>query len=152
MLVDAHRGRRPGAMGAIVAGARLSEHAVIEAVPQLLERSRELALLGELLAEVTDRGGGRLVLVKGEAGIGKTVLLRLFCDGLGSSVRVLWAACDPLFTPRPLGPLLDVARLTDGELRERIEADAKPHDVADALIRELGRRAPTVLVLEDLHC
>lgn len=66
-------------------------------------------------------------------------------------MRVLWAACEPLFTPRPLGPLLDVARLTDGDLRERVEADAQPHDVADALIRELEGRAPTVLVLEDLH-
>jgi DNA-binding CsgD family transcriptional regulator/tetratricopeptide (TPR) repeat protein len=90
-------------------------------------------------------------LVVGEAGIGKTALIRSFQDGLNASVRVLWAACEPLFTPRPLGPLLDVARLTDGEVRECVEAGAQPHVVADALIRELAGRAPTVLVLEDLH-
>jgi hypothetical protein len=49
-----------------------------------------------------------MVLMGGEAGIGKTLLLRRFCEE--ASARVLWAACDPLFTPRPLGPLLDLAR------------------------------------------
>ena len=116
---------------------------------ELLERSGHLSALGEQLADVAERSRGRVVLVRGEAGIGKTALLRLFCDELGSSVRVLWAACDPLFTPRPLGPLLDIARFTDGELRARVESGAAPHDVAAALLREI--ESPTVLVLEDLH-
>ena len=47
---------------------------------------------------------GRLILVGGEAGVGKTALVRAFADGR----RVLWGACDPLHTPRPLGPLLDI--------------------------------------------
>jgi DNA-binding CsgD family transcriptional regulator len=102
------------------------------------------------LAEVSEGAPGRVVLVRGEAGIGKTALLRAFCDGAGAA-RVLWAACDPLFTPRPLGPLLDVAWVTGGELRERIEHGAKPHDVAGALMGELEGREATVLVLEDVH-
>ncbi|HEX7298589.1 MAG TPA: AAA family ATPase, partial [Solirubrobacteraceae bacterium] len=57
---------------------------------------------------------GRLVLVGGEAGVGKTALVREFADGR----RVLWGACDPLETPQPLGPLLDVADAAGGELRE----------------------------------
>jgi DNA-binding CsgD family transcriptional regulator/tetratricopeptide (TPR) repeat protein len=118
---------------------------------ELLERSEELSVLRDRLAEVGEQGRGRLVLVRGEAGIGKTAVLRAFCDGLGPSVRVLWAACDPLFTPRPLGPLLDIARATDGELRARVESGAKPYDVAAALIAQLESPAPTVLVLEDLH-
>jgi DNA-binding CsgD family transcriptional regulator len=116
---------------------------------ELLERSGQLSALEEQLAEVVERSRGRVVLVRGEAGIGKTAMLRLFCDGLGPSVRVLWAACDPLFTPRPLGPLLDIARFTDGELRAQVESGAAPHDVAAALIREI--ESSTVLVLEDLH-
>jgi tetratricopeptide (TPR) repeat protein len=118
---------------------------------ELLERSGQLSALERELAVVSERSRGRLVLVRGEAGIGKTALLRRFCDELARSVRVLWAACDPLFTPRPLGPLLDVARLTEGELRARVESGAKPHDVAVSLLGELEAPAPTVLVLEDIH-
>jgi DNA-binding CsgD family transcriptional regulator len=125
-------------------------HAAIQDAT-LLERSEELSALAECLEAVAERSRGRLVLVGGEAGIGKTALVQRFCDGLGAAVRILWAACDPLFTPRPLGPLLDLARATDGELRTRVEAGAEPHVVADALLRELEHPAPTVLVLEDVH-
>jgi DNA-binding CsgD family transcriptional regulator/tetratricopeptide (TPR) repeat protein len=118
---------------------------------ELLERTEELAVLRDRLAEVSNQARGRLVLVAGEAGIGKTAVLRAFCDGLAPSVRVLWAACDPLFTPRPLGPLLDIARATDGELRAQVESGTKPHDVAAALIAQIESPSPTVFVLEDLH-
>ena len=120
-------------------------------IAELLERSQQLALLADRLADVTARSHGRVVLISGEAGIGKTALLRRFCADQGKSVRVLWAACDPLFTPRPLGPLLDLARLIQGALQEQVESGARPHDVAAALLRELESPAPTVLVLEDLH-
>jgi DNA-binding CsgD family transcriptional regulator len=118
---------------------------------ELVERSEELSALRESLAAVCERSRGRLVFVRGDAGIGKTALLRSFCAGQGPRVRVLWAACDPLHTPRPLGPLLDVARVTGGELDERVERGDKPHDVANALLRELEVMSPTVLVLEDVH-
>src|SRR5262249_53136091 len=64
----------------------------------LLERDRALARLDALLDAVRADGRGRLVLVAGEAGVGKTLLLRRFCDE--QDVRVLRGACDPLFTPR----------------------------------------------------
>ena len=118
---------------------------------RLVERDEELAALADAFAGVTQRARGRLALVRGEAGIGKTALLTHFCASLGPGVRVLWAACDPLFTPRPLGPLLDVSRVTGGELEDDIERGAKPHDVAGALLRELEAPAPTVLVLEDVQ-
>jgi predicted ATPase len=51
-------------------------------------------------------GCGRFVLVAGEAGVGKTSLVRAFCDTIRSG-RVLEGACDPLFAPRPLGPFPD---------------------------------------------
>jgi AAA ATPase domain len=111
-----------------------------EGATGLLERSRELAALGGSLAEVSDSRRGRMVVIGGEAGIGKTALLRSFCDDLGKAVRVLWASCDPLFTPRPLGPLLDVARVTDGELRTQVERGGTPHDVAAAVMNELASR------------
>src|SRR5215208_1923937 len=115
----------------------------------LLERSAPLdALAAEL--EVLSKDGGRVVVVAGEAGIGKTTLLRTFRTLHSPRVRFLWGACDPLFTPRPLGPLCDVAEQAEGELRDLVRAGEKPYEIAAGLLRELARRPP-VLVLEDLH-
>jgi MoxR-like ATPase len=79
----------------------------------LLERAPFLAELSRALEEA--RQAGRLVLVAGEAGVGKTALLRWFC-ALHGGVRAFWGACDPLFTPRPFGPLLDIAERTGDAL------------------------------------
>jgi DNA-binding CsgD family transcriptional regulator/tetratricopeptide (TPR) repeat protein len=123
---------------------------VLDAPAGLLERSEQLAALSAHLVDIEATKRGRIVLVSGEAGIGKTAMLRHFCASL-DGVRVLWGECDPLFTPRPLGPLLDVAATTGGELAELVRGGALPHDVAAALVRELEFPSPTVLVLEDLH-
>jgi DNA-binding CsgD family transcriptional regulator len=64
---------------------------------------------------------------------------------------VLWGGCDSLFTPRALGPLLDISQLTGGELARSLESEARPSDVATALMREAGKRAPTIVVFEDVH-
>jgi DNA-binding CsgD family transcriptional regulator len=103
------------------------------------------------LDAVVGTSRGRLVLVRGEAGAGKTALARRFTDEHRGSARILWGACDALFTPRALGPLLDVAETTGGDLAHVTAGGAGPHEVATALLRELTRSAPTVLVLEDLQ-
>ena len=108
-------------------------------------------MLSSALAAVTSRAQGRIVVIRGEAGIGKTALLSQFCAGLNGSVRVLWAACDPLFTPQPLGPLLDVAETAGGDLAARARDGARPHDVAAALLGYLGSGGPAALVIEDVH-
>ena len=74
----------------------------------LLERSLQIDTLTALLDD-TVAGSGRLVLVHGEAGVGKSALVREWCAEAGQRGRVLWGACDPLSSPRPLGPLVDVA-------------------------------------------
>src|SRR5262249_43137315 len=84
-------------------------------------------------------------------GAGKTALLRRFCDDVAGSSNVMWGACAPLRTPRPLGPLLDVAETTGGQLERAVAAAERPYEVATALLRELRQRPLTVLVLEDLH-
>jgi DNA-binding CsgD family transcriptional regulator/tetratricopeptide (TPR) repeat protein len=118
---------------------------------ELLEREEQLGALSAAFGEVAERGVGLVVLVHGEAGIGKRALVRRFCSQAGGSVRVLWATCDPLFTPRPLGPLFDIARAVEGELREQVEAGGQPHEVARALMDELDGRSSAVVVVEDLH-
>jgi DNA-binding CsgD family transcriptional regulator/tetratricopeptide (TPR) repeat protein len=120
-------------------------------VTGLLERTRELSRLHECSTETAELRRGSVVLVSGEAGIGKTALLRQFRASLPRRFSVLWGTCDPLFTPRPLGPLLEPAAEIGGELAILVEGDALPHEVAGALLSELRGRAPSVLVLEDLH-
>ncbi|TVZ00233.1 hypothetical protein EAS64_36870 [Trebonia kvetii] len=65
---------------------------------RLLERTAALAALHECPP-------GRVVLVSGEAGIGKSSLVRRFRDE--SARTVLWGECDAMRTPRPLGPVRD---------------------------------------------
>jgi DNA-binding CsgD family transcriptional regulator len=116
---------------------------------QLLERSAELAALDEHLAAVRADASGRLVLVRGEAGVGKTALVRAFCEG--SEARVLWGGCDALYTPRPLGPFHDLAEQAAGELAALVDEGTTPAALVTALAQELRRRPGTIVVLEDLH-
>jgi DNA-binding CsgD family transcriptional regulator/tetratricopeptide (TPR) repeat protein len=115
---------------------------------ELLERAGPLALLDERLESVRRTGRGRLVLVAGEAGVGKTALVRAFC-GRHPRVSVLSGACEALFTPRPLGPFVDIATEAGGELESLVDSDPSPAQMLAALSREL--RGPRIVVLEDLH-
>jgi DNA-binding CsgD family transcriptional regulator len=118
---------------------------------ELLEREDGLATLRGALDGAVDTGAGRLVLVHGEAGIGKTALVERFRGELPRHVRLLEGTCEGLFTPRPLGPIVEVARITGGELATVVSGSrATPHGVALELMAELERE-PTVLVLEDVH-
>ena len=130
-------------------GGRLMTSVIAE--KGLLERERELAVLGETLAGVDAGSGGALALVHGEAGVGKTALLRRFCQEREPTTRVLWGACESLFTPRPLGPFLDVAEEIGGELRTLVAGRALPYEVASGLVHELGHGSAAILVIEDAH-
>ena len=74
---------------------------------QLLDRDKPLQALSDALAAAR-AGAGRIVLVTGEAGLGKTSLLAAFTDGLPEDVRVLRGACEDLGVAEPLGPLRDI--------------------------------------------
>lgn len=120
----------------------------VERAAILLEREHELALLTDRLDEVRAHGQGRIVLASGEAGSGKTSLLARFA--LDVAEDTLKGACDPLFTPRPLGPLFDVAQEVDG-LDELIRGAVGAHEVAAVIARHFHRHPGSVFVLEDLH-
>jgi DNA-binding CsgD family transcriptional regulator len=125
---------------------------VIVSAPEgtLVERAGELAALAQALAGVAADGCGRLVIVSGEAGIGKTALIREACSD-PKSARVLWGACEPLLTPTPFAGLLDVAHAAGGSLAGLLTGGASPHEIVVALAGELTERAPTILVLDDVH-
>ena len=97
-------------------------------------------------------GHGGVVVLGGEAGIGKTSLLREFARRVGKSHRVLWGGCEALFTPRPLGPLQDMAQALDPRVAALLEQTAAPGRLLPTLLQAL-QEAPdtTVLVFEDVH-
>ena len=86
------------------------------AADDLLERAPFLAELEARLDASPERGAGP-ARARRRRGRGRQ-------DGARSSgsatrrasTRVLWGACDALFTPRPLGPLADIAEAAGGEL------------------------------------
>lgn len=116
----------------------------------LLERAEFFKQLQDTLAEVA-RGQGRLVLVSGEAGIGKTSLVERFVEKQENQYRVLWGGCDALFTPRPLGPLYDLALQVRGDLLTLLEREAPRATIFSAVFEELQSQPSTVLVFEDVH-
>src|SRR5690606_2777120 len=108
-----------------------------------------LAELQALQMQVTD-GQGRLLFLGGEAGIGKSALLSEF--GRLSKAAVLAGACDSLTTPRPLGPLLDMAGDARSGLSRR-EVTSSPRDEVFAafLERLKSTTEPLVVIFEDVH-
>ena len=116
----------------------------------LLERDAALEALEASWADVVD-GRGRLVLVMGEAGIGKTALVREFCHHQRPERRVLWGACDGLRTPRPFAPFVDIAATASDGFAETIARGEHPARCFAAVIDELAVTAPAILVIEDLH-
>jgi DNA-binding CsgD family transcriptional regulator/tetratricopeptide (TPR) repeat protein len=117
---------------------------------RLIERESQLAALRQY-ADEASHGSGRLVLISGEAGVGKSVLLEESAHDL-KDARWLWAGCDGLFTPAALGPLLDLASQLDGELLRLCHAEAKRDQLYGALLQQLGDlQSFTVLVIEDVH-
>ncbi len=117
----------------------------------LLERGPLLAQLRDLLEE-SRQGQGRLILISGEAGIGKTALVEAFCTDAAGDVGVLWGSCDAVVPARPFAPLVDIADKVDGALREALDAMDRNRvfDAFLALLRQ-PRGLPPLVVFDDLH-
>jgi DNA-binding CsgD family transcriptional regulator len=117
---------------------------------ELLEREGQLSALGGYLARAAS-GSGRMVFVAGEAGAGKTAMVQRFCESLGPTATVMVGQCDHLSTPRPLGPLLDIALNLGGPVAELL-ASGRRDGVFEATLEALvSRSLPTVAVFEDVQ-
>lgn len=116
----------------------------------LLERDDVLLELDGLVEGVRS-GNGAMVAIGGEAGIGKTVVVEALRER-HRRVRFLIGRCDSLSTPRPLGPLHDLARDPESGMA-RLLGDGRPrHAVFDAFLDELRSSfRPSIVVLEDVH-
>lgn len=121
----------------------------------LVERDPFLAPLLDWVPRAETRTG-RMVLLGGEAGVGKTSLVELLAAqiaagiaaGAGPPVDTRRGFCDNVATPAPLGPVLDALP----ELAEMIDETTpatRPRLFRD--IRARLARSPTLLVVEDVH-
>ncbi len=116
---------------------------------RLLERDDELELLVRAVREAAD-GTGSLMLVGGEAGIGKTSLVRALRDRLDERIAFLVGTCEPLSVPIPLGPVRELVDAAGaGELAQLGSDDRLV--LMRAFQDALKCRAPVVAVIEDLH-
>jgi DNA-binding NarL/FixJ family response regulator len=114
----------------------------------LLERESQLGSLLQYADEARHRTG-RLVLISGEAGVGKTSLLEEVQHGLPDATWA-WGACDGLFTPRPLAPVHDIAREIGGNLLDLVRSAASRDEIFDAVLQcAAGADGLAVLVVED---
>lgn len=122
----------------------------MDSTHRLLERGHVLGVLASAWDDAT-AGNGSVVLVTGEAGIGKTSVARAFREAVERrSARVLAGACDDLHTARAFGPLRDAAAESGGPLAEALAAGGG-EAVFDAALAELHASPPTLLLIEDLH-
>ena len=140
----------------------------VDAGPELIEREQESAVLDALVDRL--REGGGAVVVRGEAGIGKSVLLQrvrrraeaqgarpLFTVGVESEAELPFAGLNQLLRP-VIGAL---AQLPESQ-RQTLEAalglgvDLKPDSfrvavAAFQLICESADSVPVVLIVDDAH-
>jgi DNA-binding CsgD family transcriptional regulator len=116
---------------------------------KLLERESALQSLADAFAEA-HAGRGRTVLVGGEAGIGKTSLVAEFAASQ-SNARVLWGGCEALFSPRPLGPLYDIAPGIDVSITELLGRAGGRPELFAAVLAGLQCDRVTILIIEDVH-
>jgi DNA-binding CsgD family transcriptional regulator/tetratricopeptide (TPR) repeat protein len=117
---------------------------------ELVERADQLEILAALLDDAK-RGEGRMALIGGEAGAGKSALVSRFCDTQAAGTSSLYGACEPLSAPRPLGPLIDIAAGLDPVLLKYLH-DGDRAAAFEAALAALGRETDArVLVFEDIH-
>ena len=117
----------------------------------LLERQSQLEELTALLRNA-GAGFGKIALISGEAGVGKSALVEQFAQQIAEGSRVFWGHSDALQTSRVLGPVNELAvgmsllRGTAGESAMSRE------QLFSRLFEKLSPPHPfSVVILEDLH-
>jgi DNA-binding CsgD family transcriptional regulator/tetratricopeptide (TPR) repeat protein len=118
---------------------------------ELLERKNDLAKLTLLWANASS-GLGKTVLLTGEAGVGRTSYLQSFADEIKGSGLHIVGGCEPLSSPRPLGPLYDIAPRLGKSFALSIRDQKNRSIVFSNLMEELTRIGkPICFVIEDIH-
>ena len=117
----------------------------------LIERDEFLASLQKHYANV-ETGEGRCILLSGEAGIGKTALVKAFCKQQYGNSNIFQGACDNLFTPRPLAPLYDILWQVNKERWPVSSAIESRSALFANIFQELkAKKGKLLIVFEDIH-
>ena len=131
--------------------ARPARSGLVEGRRQpLIERDEPLAALRRYLDEEAT-ATGRLVLIRGETGIGKTALLKAFVEDCPSDVAVFWGASDGVSTPQPYGPFEDMADALGPEFRRLLDSNAPRGELGRWLLKWMAVGPTRVLVIEDVQ-
>ena len=118
---------------------------------KLIEREVALQKLRGL-ADQARMGRGAVALVAGEAGIGKTTLVNAFQDSMRATYEFIRGGCDPLFTPRPFGPIYDMGDALGENVVSMMAKNSQPTALFSAILTTLeSARRPTILIFEDVH-
>lgn len=116
----------------------------------LLERQFQLGELGRLLE--AGASSGKIALVSGEAGAGKSALVELFAGQAARDARVLWGHCDALQTSRVLGPVNELAAGLSLRQGNTADPDLNREQLFSRIMEQLtAPNRTSVVVLEDLH-
>jgi DNA-binding CsgD family transcriptional regulator/tetratricopeptide (TPR) repeat protein len=117
---------------------------------ELIERTRHLAALHEKYKDMA-AGEGHCIMLSGEAGIGKTALVRAFCQEHRHHAKVYLGTCDALFTPRPLAPLYDIVGQIWADDWKKDGPEDRTTLFTDFFHRFDQQAGPSLLVFEDIH-
>lgn len=117
----------------------------------LVEREGAIAQFGQAIDKLIDGSGG-IALVSGEAGIGKTSFLEEAKRTFDKRATFYWSGSDPLFTPRPFGPVHDIATKFSEKVLTLLENGASPSIIYSQFYQALeSSKEPIVLLFEDTH-
>jgi hypothetical protein len=118
---------------------------------KLVERGEFLASLQTQLKNI-EADEGHCVFVSGEAGIGKTSLVKAFLEENKGNCLIYQGACDALFTPRPLAPLYDIMWQVNSDLWPGNHASEERSELFSIFFRELStQKGKIIIVFEDIH-
>jgi DNA-binding CsgD family transcriptional regulator/tetratricopeptide (TPR) repeat protein len=119
---------------------------------QILERDLQRAILQSALAQVVEGREGVCVLLSGESGIGKTTLVQTFLQSLTVNAPVLLSGCEAFLTPRPFGPVVDLADRFSPSVALALQQGSTYNAIFPEVLRFFKEsRQPYVFVIEDVH-